>query len=36
MHSLDMKTLVEGFTPFHLAVIKGNHMIIRYIVQMYR
>jgi len=32
LHSLDQKTIVEGYTPFHLAIIKANHIILRYIV----
>jgi ankyrin repeat protein len=36
MHSLDQKSFMHGFTPFHLAVIKGNQVILRYLVRMYR
>ena len=36
MHTLDLKSHHEGYTPFHLAVLKADHIILRYIVQIYK
>jgi hypothetical protein len=36
LHALDSKTHVHGFTPFHLAIEKGNPGLLRYLVKMYR
>ena len=36
LHALDMKTHQHGLTPFHLAIIKGNQAVLRFLVRMYQ
>ncbi len=36
LHTLDMRVSHSGFTPFHLAVVKGNMQVLKFLVRMYR
>ena len=36
LHTLDVRVSHSGFTPFHLAVVKGNMHVLKYLVRMYR
>jgi len=36
LHSLDVKTFSQGFTPYHLAITKGNLVILRYLIKIYK
>jgi hypothetical protein len=31
-----MKTYQHGLTPFHMAIIKGNQAVLRFLVRMYQ